>query len=74
MATNLAIDPELLQRAFELGGQRTKKATVTTALEEYIARRAQAGIVEHFGSLDWDDEYDYKADRAARDDRADGAA
>jgi len=74
MATNLAIDPELLQRAFELGGERTKKATVTTALEEYIARRAQATIVDHFGSLDWDEDYDYKADRSARDRRTDGTA
>jgi len=67
MATNLAIDPSLLNRALEVGGERTKKATVTIALEEYIARREQAKIVEHFGSLDWDDDYDYKADRRARD-------
>lgn len=67
MATNLAIDPELLDRALKVGGESTKKATVTVALEEFIARREQAKIVEHFGTMEWDPEYDYKADRAARD-------
>jgi Arc/MetJ family transcription regulator len=33
MATNLAIDPELLARALELSGERTKKAAVTKALQ-----------------------------------------
>lgn len=69
MATNLAIDPELLDRALRVGGERTKKATVTTALEEYIARREQAKILQHFGTLEWDPEYDYKADRRSRDDK-----
>lgn len=64
VATNLAIDPELLERAQKVGGERTKKATVTHALEEYIARREQAKIVEGFGTLDWDETYDYKAARS----------
>lgn len=70
MATNLAIDPELLDRAVQIGGERTKKATVTTALKEYIARREQARIVDLFGEVDWDPNYDYKADRRVRDDKA----
>lgn len=67
MATNLAIDPELLERAQRVGGERTKKATVTHALEEYIARREQAKIVEAFGTLEWDETYDYKEGRRSRD-------
>ena len=69
MATNLAIDPALLERAQAVGGEATKKATVTRALEEYIARREQAKIVASFGTLDWDPDYDYKADRRARDEK-----
>lgn len=70
MATNLAIDPELLERALAVGGEKTKKATVTVALEEYIARRAQAEILKHRGMFDdWDPDYDYKAERRARDRR-----
>ncbi len=67
MATNLAIDPDLLDRALAVGGEKTKKATVTRALEEFIARREQARIAELFGTLDWDPTYDYKESRRARD-------
>lgn len=64
MATNLALDPELLERAFLVSGERTKKAAVTLALEEFIARRQQAGMLELLGTLEWNDEYDYKAARS----------
>ena len=63
MATNLSIDPELIERALELSGERTKKAAVTKALEEFIARRRQRGVLELFGKLEWDPSYDYKAER-----------
>ena len=64
MATNLAIDPKLIERALEISGERTKKAAVTQALKEYIARREQKRLAELFGSLDWDAEYDYKSERS----------
>lgn len=64
MATNLAIDPELLDRALAVSGQTTKKAAVTLALQEFIARREQQRVVELFGTLDWNDAYDYKAGRS----------
>lgn len=37
MATNLAIDPELLERALEVSGEKTKTAAVTVALREFLA-------------------------------------
>lgn len=64
MATNLSIDPELLDRALEVSGERTKKAAVTKALREFISRREQKRIVELFGCLDWDVDCDYKAERS----------
>ena len=64
MATNLALDPELLNRALAVSGESTKKAAVTKALEEFIARRAQREIIDLFGKLDWDPNYDYKAERS----------
>ncbi len=64
MATNLAIDPELLARALEVSGERTKKATVTKALQEYIARREQRRVAELMGKLEWDESFDYKAERS----------
>ncbi|HVG10058.1 MAG TPA: type II toxin-antitoxin system VapB family antitoxin [Thermoanaerobaculia bacterium] len=64
MPTNLAIDDELLEEAFRVGGHRTKKATVTEALQEYIRRRKQAEILDLFGQIDYDPEYDYKKERS----------
>ena len=64
MATNLSIDPNLLDRALEVSGENTKKAAVTIALKEFIARREQKRLLELFGSLDWDPDYDYKAERS----------
>ena len=64
MATNLAIDPELIERALEVSGERTKKAAVTKALQEYVARREQKRLAELFGSLEWDANYDYETVRS----------
>lgn len=64
MATNLAIDPDLLEHAVRVSGERTKKAVVTRALQEYIARREQRRLAALFGSLDWDDSFDYRQERS----------
>jgi hypothetical protein len=64
MATNLALDPKLIERAVRVSGERTKKAAVTRALEEFIARRKQKEIVSLMGSLVWDGAFDYKAERS----------
>jgi Arc/MetJ family transcription regulator len=63
MATNLALDDRLLEEAQRVGGHRTKKATVTEALHEYIERRKQAKILELFGKVEFDSRYDYKKQR-----------
>jgi Arc/MetJ family transcription regulator len=67
MATNLDIDPKLLERALKVSGEKTKKAAVTRALEEFVARRDQRKILELFGKLEWDPDYDYKEARRSRD-------
>ena len=66
MATNLALDPDLLERALAVSGEPTKKAAVTKALREFIARREQRRVRELFGKLDWDPRYDYKTGRSRR--------
>ena len=66
MATNLAIDPDLLDRALEVSGERTKKAAVTMALQEFIARRQQKRILDLMGKLEWDTSYDYKSERSRK--------
>ena len=64
MATNLAIDPALLRRALEVGGEKTKEAVVTRALQEYIARREQRGLLDLFGTIECDEDFDYKRERS----------
>jgi len=63
MSTNLAIDPELLQKALEVSGLRTKKDTVNLALKELINRHKQLEIIDLFGKMDPDPDYDYKKGR-----------
>lgn len=66
MATNLALDQDLLERAFKVSGEPTKKAAVTRALQEFIARREQKRVSDLFGKLEWDPKFDYKAERARK--------
>jgi len=66
MATNLSLDPELLEQALKVSGERTKKAAVTRALQEFIARRKQKHLLELMGKLEWDDSFDYKSERSRR--------
>ena len=66
MATNLAIDQALLEKALEVSGEKTKTRAVTLALQEFVARREQARLVELFGALDWDLDFDYKAERSRK--------
>ncbi len=64
MATNLDLDSDLIERALALSGAPTKKAAVTAALQEFIARREQRGLLELLGKLEWDPAYDYKRERS----------
>ena len=64
MATNLAIDARLLEDALKAGNLKTKKATVNAALREFIQRRKQAEILELFGSVEFDPDYDHKKGRS----------
>ena len=65
-ATRLSSDSDLLQRALEASGERTAKAAVTKALQEFIARRRHKRLLELFGKLEWDESYDYKAERGRK--------
>jgi Arc/MetJ family transcription regulator len=66
MATNLALDDQLVDEARRLGGHATKRAAVNEALAEYVARRKRRTITNLFGSLDWDETYDHKEERRRR--------
>jgi seryl-tRNA(Sec) selenium transferase len=64
MATNLSLDPDPIERALEVSGEGTKKAAVSRALEEFIVRRKQKRLLDLMNMLEWDDSFDYKAERS----------
>ena len=63
MPTNLALDDKLLVEAQKIGGFKTKKDTVNTALSEFIQRHKQLEILKLFGKIEYDKDYDYKKSR-----------
>ena len=69
MATNLAIDDRLLEKARRVGKLRTKKETVTKALEEFIERRRQRRNLKALGTFRVRENWDYKQDRLDREPR-----
>ncbi len=66
MATNLALDDQLIEEARRAGQHKTKREAVTAALTEYVRRRKQLRILDAFGTFDLDPGYDYKAERRRR--------
>jgi Arc/MetJ family transcription regulator len=66
MATNLALDDTLIDEARRIGKHKTKKEAVNAALTEYIARHKQLEILQYFGKLEYQEDYDYKKLRSRR--------
>ncbi len=66
MATNIELNENLLSKAMELGGMRTKKEAVNQALSEYVQRREQLKVLDFFGTIELDPDYDYKKQRKVK--------
>jgi len=66
MATNLALDDRLIEEARHVGGHKTKKDAVTAALLEYVNRRQRLRMVDLFGKVDFDPNYNHKAERRSK--------
>jgi Arc/MetJ family transcription regulator len=63
MATNLALDDNLIEEARRAGNHKTKREAVTVALAEYVKHRKQLRILKAFGTIEFDPGYDHKAER-----------
>ena len=63
MATNLDINPKLIEEARRIGKHKSKKDAVTEALKEYVRSKRQMRIFELAGKIDFDPTYDYKKER-----------
>lgn len=66
MATNLALDDDLIDEARRLGSHSTKREAVNAALGEYVARRKQLKLLELAGTVPYAPDYDPKALRKRR--------
>ncbi|WP_414563730.1 MULTISPECIES: type II toxin-antitoxin system VapB family antitoxin [unclassified Anabaena] len=63
MTVNRQIDKALIQEALALSNQQTELDVVEQALREYVQRRQQMKILDLFGKIDYNDDYDYKQQR-----------
>ncbi|MBX7253911.1 MAG: type II toxin-antitoxin system VapB family antitoxin [Candidatus Promineofilum sp.] len=57
------LNDRLVAEARQLGHHMTAAAAVEAALEEYITRQRRRAILDLFGTIDYNPEYDYKAQR-----------
>ncbi|WP_263079844.1 type II toxin-antitoxin system VapB family antitoxin [Endozoicomonas sp. Mp262] len=63
MPTNLAIDDQLIAQVQKIGGYKTKREAVNEALAEFIKHRKQLELIQSFGEINYEPDYDYKKDR-----------
>lgn len=54
MRTNIVIDDELMTRALEISGIKTKRAVVEEALRLLIRLNEQGEIADLYGRLHWE--------------------
>ncbi|NEP80111.1 MAG: type II toxin-antitoxin system VapB family antitoxin [Okeania sp. SIO3C4] len=57
MVTNINIDEKLLQEALALSDHSTVNLLIEAALREYIQRRQQLKVLELFGTIDYEENY-----------------
>ncbi len=65
MTHSLNLDEALIREALEIDDHQNLEAVIEDALREYIQRRQRRKILDLFGTIDYDDTYNYKAQRQA---------
>ncbi|MCT7955397.1 type II toxin-antitoxin system VapB family antitoxin [Laspinema palackyanum] len=63
MKIPIEIDQQLIAEALALSNFSTENQLIEDALREYIQRRQQQKILELFGTIDYEESYDYKQQR-----------
>ncbi|MCT7963654.1 type II toxin-antitoxin system VapB family antitoxin [Laspinema sp. D1] len=63
MKIPIEIDQQLIAEALALSNFSTENQLIEDALREYIQRRQQQKILELFGTIDYEPNYDYKQQR-----------
>jgi hypothetical protein len=63
VTTSLNINEALLNEALALDNQVNIDSLVETALREYIQRRKRLKVLDLFGTIEYDESYNYKQQR-----------
>ncbi len=66
MTVALNVDESLVEEARHAGRHATAEDAVSQALTEYVRRHKRQRIVELFGTVEYDEGFDYKAARARK--------
>ena len=66
MPIKIALDEQLVASAVSFGEHSSGSEAVTVALEQYVQRLKQRKVIESFGTIDYDEDYDYKRQRNVR--------
>ena len=66
MEANQIVDKRLIEEALALSENLTEHQLIEEALREYIRCRQQQKIFELFGTIDYEEDYDYKQQRKVR--------
>ena len=68
MRTNIVIDDELMNKAIDLTGLRTKRELVNLALQELVKKLEKKDLFNLAGKIEFSDDYNHKDVRAMRHD------
>lgn len=63
MITNTPIDENLVEEARLVGRHGTREEAIRRALEEYVRQHRRQRIISLFGTIEYEDDYDYKSAR-----------
>jgi Arc/MetJ family transcription regulator len=66
MRTNIVLDDSLVKEALKLGRVKTKKELVNQALKEFVENRKRLNLMDLFGKIAFDKNYNYKALREGK--------
>ena len=63
MLRSLNLDETLIQELMAIDNHANLETIIETALREYIQRHQRLKVLDLFGAIDYDDTYNYKAQR-----------
>jgi len=59
MRTNIIIDDELIEKAMQLSGIKTKKEVVNVAIQEFVKNIEKRSLLDLRGKIKFRTHYDY---------------